>query len=1808
MSKHSFRSLFKSFTLIAFITFLNSCEGFFTNNDVDDKIRAAIDYANTPFSTFVVSADSNAGTIIPSGQVQYKPTDLQNIEFTCNTTYEFIGWDFSYKQTAQAADTPTLTAVDKEWWKDFITIIKTTESEPNKDGKIVYTLQIRFDKAVENLLISPICGKKPKVKKMTPDTITSGVSRDTEVSIIFDSPIDPESLKDSIKIKVDGADYTSFFTTPVIANLSDASQQETRIIFSPKNKLPCENGKTAVVSIELSDKIKSKEGISFSAQTLSYIINSSVSTKAVVNLSDYNASWGRTMPDGANYVFDTSTQKTLTFAENQGYQFLHWDVNNSDITIGDGNIDDLYLNPTTFYTNKEIKETDAAKIKPFCVERPVFKPTESIGADSITQPRDADIILTFDIPDGKVIKIPDEADFIIECTGRGTVTSSFYAPTVQLGNQIHINARPDSRIIVNEGEVPTITVIIPDSVYYEYEDSVNGITKNVKVTLGKQSNGKAFSTSYKISNTTKQFANVSFNSEYNGNTTGTIIYTQREGNKYFIGDKISLDFTLEDANEYQFLCWTSSNPDVVIERPRSMQTYATVNGNGTTVISAICVPRLSASITPVNAYDSNDNVIPVPKDSDIVITFNAPPYDGIEDKITISCNGVSIKDCFNVDEAEISPDGKTLTIRANLNNKIDVPEGTTKTVKLCIPSDSYYYYYLNGTDYPVTCASDLEFEYVIDESTAKKAKVTFIVCASDDTVLFNAGTINYDGHDVSLNSQIICNVDSQPKAVQFAPTDDFMLGTWQVTNTNTNSIVFDNSNYPPKLTIKDEDENIVVKVIANQRYRVSSFTPDNISGSVSCDSPVVLEFNRDISSRFDDSNPLDGISIKTDIFSLTSCFEDPVYDSTTNKITIKSKYDGSFDDYFNSSYIPVTITVGLPLVNIPQTYTYYINKEKENNPPVLENFTVKKSFDTAASDVCLLQTFSSYATGSSAEQNIKRNWVNKLFFSGTVSDDEAGLKSITIKEKLIRTPNGIEIANGDQFTTTVNLSGKTQNLNTIFNSNYQNSFYSFKSIQDGVVEIEVIFTDNYGNTVSQSFEVIKDTVLTAVPLMGAGQIKNSNTSDAYFSDAGIKIEDTETRNYKNIIYSQKASELIIKSMDGISYYKGNHSLDDSPTRKTIGSMQINKFYVKTGFSGNYTTPTNSNNITDNLSTFISGDEDYYTNEKTIKYYFNGSYISITKQSILFLEPSFDEDRYVKYTSTDDLENTIDNIIKVSHVVPVVFVANNVITNNPKRVRIYINEEASPETPIRYIYLDNSNNIKKVTNSADWYESGYDISPNDDLNINNVEGASFGTVSKYNYLIRTKDFYVFHNIPTDGITVVDNTNWSEYFQDDVPEYSYELVPGPVNSNYYNVSIHFSDTTNNRDTLSTKGYSYFILLKYANSTQFQRFDIPQEQGAAYGGGYLQPLKDFSFRVISGRNYTLSLQITDYTTFRYTQATKEINCSSIDRIPPEVSSNINYHNYFGGYFVGIVSAPIKEDNPLMYDGKPYYYYNYSSEEMSEATFDSMSSNRMAFYPYSNGVGKMYCPYYYTAEKYLNIKVFDAFGNYTYKSIYLNEGLIYYRENIISFGGIEIVPIYELDEEDEPILTSYQNNVSFNYTIQNTEETFGNRYVYSYYFDKDLGYWKKDYESTLQDKSANEPTSAIISSLDKFYKVLIKERGKEQGKEGWFYYAAPLYFYPKYYTDNLICSVKNFFEINGIVTLSSDQPAYIHTVFSPYNYGSDIERWEALGGSVNEQVIDASSISYSSDSITINEGEYYVVIAHFADGTSAIGKVHQK
>jgi len=103
----------------------------------------------------------------------------------------------------------------------------------------------------------------------------------------------------------------------------------------------------------------------------------------------------------------------------------------------------------------------------------------------------------------------------------------------------------------------------------------------------------------------------------------------------------------------------------------------------------------------------------------------------------------------------------------------------------------------------------------------------------------------------------------------------------------------------------------------------------------------------------------------------------------------------------------------------------------------------------------------------------------------------------------------------------------------------------------------------------------------------------------------------------------------------------------------------------------------------------------------------------------------------------------------------------------------------------------------------------------------------------------------------------------------------------------------------------------------------------------------------------------------------------------------------------------------------------------------------------------------------------------------------------------------------------------------------------------------------------------------------------------------------YPVYkYIGESTGSYHNLLDANGGITVFCDAPAFVHTLYSirEEGYGNDINEWERRARELNPKQISSSSNYNVPISSLPEDAKSYVVVAHFADGTSAISNVHKK
>ena len=205
-----------------------SCNGFFSDNNLEEKIRAAIEYANAKSYDIRIDCDEVYGKIISGTNVSKKVSDKFNIEFKINSGVNFFGW-----KTYSKDNDNKLTELSEDY-------IAFSNSSFN-DG--VYKITATFVKASENIYIKPVCILLPAVTSYYPPYDNAGYPQDTSIKIYFNKSV---NLSDFAN---DDGTLKNITIQTETQNLLKADETITEGSNGPffKNPYLEDNGKTLVI-------------------------------------------------------------------------------------------------------------------------------------------------------------------------------------------------------------------------------------------------------------------------------------------------------------------------------------------------------------------------------------------------------------------------------------------------------------------------------------------------------------------------------------------------------------------------------------------------------------------------------------------------------------------------------------------------------------------------------------------------------------------------------------------------------------------------------------------------------------------------------------------------------------------------------------------------------------------------------------------------------------------------------------------------------------------------------------------------------------------------------------------------------------------------------------------------------------------------------------------------------------------------------------------------------------------------------------------------------------------------------------------------------------------------------------------------------------------------------------------------------------------------------------------------------------------------------------------------------------------------
>lgn len=243
--------------------------------------------------------------------------------------------------------------------------------------------------------------------------------------------------------------------------------------------------------------------------------------------------------------------------------------------------------------------------------------------------------------------------------------------------------------------------------------------------------------------------------------------------------------------------------------------------------------------------------------------------------------------------------------------------------------------------------------------------------------------------------------------------------------------------------------------------------------------------------------------------------------------------------------------------------------------------------------------------------------------------------------------------------------------------------------------------------------------------------------------------------------------------------------------------------------------------------------------------------------------------------------------------------------------------------------------------------------------------------------------------------------------------------------------------------------------------------------------------------------------------------------------------------------------------------------------------------------------------AESYFYVLYLeDANGNYAYyplayhKQLLENVPIISYKQNKKNPDLVDIS--FEILKENRC------KNYQIEYSIFNTEKEIENFVLCSSVSEVDIS-----------DKSGLQTKNGVLSAdftdrKDSFYfgfaKAIYQSRNNNI-----FKYTYPVYFYTGL-DESINCELKDVIDDRNGAQIYCDRPCLVVTYWSSENYGYSVESWESYGVQTNPMMISAKNADtdeyedtfkfYEVNRKEIPMGKYFVIIAHFADGTSIMSK----
>lgn len=1295
---------------------------------------------------------------------------------------------------------------------------------------------------------------------------------------------------------------------------------------------------------------------------------------------------------------------------------------------------------------------------------------------------------------------------------------------------------------------------------------------------------------------------------------------------YKIEKPYSVIFAAMDT--YLFLRWEAVNSEteipftdeITFEDATKADTYFTINKEIRNIlIQPVCVVRPEISTyLPVEGSTNS-------RDESIVITYSQDiSMDNDLSLIKITCGGNNVIDNF------LPPvlNGNQITITPNISNLIDVDEGKTKTIEVIVPGD--FYYEKNGIK--ISAGAERRWTFKINNTTKANAEINCNVATEKGVVSPSGNKVYNIGDEFEL---------------KFVPNDGYNFSYWNILGPDGNEIdptilkVENKNSLTTKVKVLAAVKGVNINPKALKRLLITDVEPQSSSRGTNCDSQIKVLFNKNVLSS---CITKDNISIK-DAFNsdLSGYFNDPVLILDSNELyctgfTCSFNYAKLNDirNFINESNGFIDINLRLnsnAIVDIEGVklesdylYSYRVNTSVESEKPVIENLSMAKTREELSTSAKLSDK--EYSLTTWAQLDYEKNHIKDLWIQCNASDIGSGVKSIQVKETIITTSSGDD---------------KNQTQTQIFNYTDSPFLYSFIHSYDGLYCIEINVIDEVGNISENNncktkFYVIRDTNFEEL-IKTFSEIESYTSSNTIVSKQNVENHARRIYFYNVLADNWYGNGTYFTSAEDLNY-KVLWGTDKNSLTNVLSNISfVGEKYVTAESSSkncwSFELPKDEIDVTKNLYYQIII-TDAVGNEITLDNEISAG------MKIRTVEVAEENETTGKCKIVLDAMASENN----SDWATIIYYEGISKTGgDPQSFRYHLNGRIfiSPSDSAGTITIQNLNTrdydyvfyAQKV-----WGKWQYGVFS---LNSTGFLGEGQGTkvylngsnpdyMPDFNFTIQSK------GLSTSAYII----NW------DMDENLYKK--------YKNVLVWYK----RRESNTIKNYTY-IANTNSGSIELGYKDVLQ-YNYSYSGGHngaywsLDGTDLISMGIIcytDDEMYTCEKQMPDYTTFvvdNIPPSLTRLGCGSYDSSVIELLTPKDEHSSIPTDSDGLSSAriyfvPFRNEWNGISDVASIT--GLTVDQIKECEYKDLKYNPSATY-LDVELSKCFEEGNYllvlNCKDELNNELFGPISIYRKKNLNSKPSVTITKENkenvVINNDNTtsETRDVYKAvltyKEQTSTCIYTNRNNVPFfhvqwfNTETNKWEETNTIRYAGS---SINLSYGVKkeqpsgiSYGNTVAQGTdvtysiygyTNYSTYNYITLSEKFIRVFVNERylkssynasnfSEDSDKHG-NSYAIPLYYYQK--SD---CTGGILNKVGDNYIPICEQPCLITTVYSPVNLGDNPDKWES--NTTYAQHLKPRQITnlntYEPDVEHVERGNYYCVIAHFANGTSQMGPISVK